>query len=151
MKNFLIVLILFASSLIPALAAEPPLYIRLDFEILELVETEHKDYGIEKSQLQEIVTKQLAASNIIVKGDPNLPHLLFRIKSIPTDGVIATYVQTSFFEEAKLLHSKKNIWATTWLQTGLMVNPKENYVQTVTKEALNNVNSFILDYRKEVS
>jgi len=148
MKRILIVLALLALPIALLCTQQNPLYIRVDVEIVELAEAGFKDYGIEKSLLTDIITKNFAAANIIVKSDPDLPKFLLHIKSLPTDNTIATFVQGSFYEESTIVHTEKTIWAITWTQTNIIACPKSAYTKTVQDEAINIVNSFISDYQR---
>lgn len=121
--------------------------IRLDFDITELAEKERQEYGIEKSTLVKAVTKQLQEANITVKNDPNLPELLIRINSIPTEANIATCIDVGFFEYAELVPKKQTVLALTWSQRSMIIGSKETYETNISQEVAKNVTSFIETHR----
>lgn len=125
--------------------------IAIDLDIIEVSGNDTKEYGIEKSQVYDEISKRLTAANFTIKNSPNLPKLIVHVKSIPADSSIATYVQVVFYQEAQLVHSKESVWAITWSQASMVIGPKENYVETVSQEVNNLVNSFIIDVSKKTS
>jgi len=150
MRNFFVVILVFFSSISASLYSQEKIQtIRLDLSIIELTEKEKKAVVVEQSVLYSLLVEKFAKNGITVKNDPNLPYFTLHIKSLPSNGTIATFLLGSFYQEATILPNKRDLWAITWYQTSIIIGSREKYTTNIELEAANIINSFILDYRQK--
>jgi hypothetical protein len=144
-KSILLFLLLSALPFISFGAEETTSKIRLQ---IETSSEEITPLGLPVNTIESAILAKLQESDIVVQNEGMKPLLLVRLKTIPGETQIVSFIQLAFFEQAHLDRNRQEVWAMTWSQASLVSSKKEEFSRAILDSLQNMTSAFTVEYQK---